>query len=249
MLSDRQKRILQAIVDDYVLTAEPIGSRTIARDHSLSLSSATIRNEMKDLEDLGYLEQPHTSAGRVPSDKGYRLYVDELMNPSDLPEYEIDSIEKMMEEKIVEMRQLLKRASLVLSRVTKYTSVAMDCTNTKEEPEVYLEGTANIFNHPEFCDVSRAREFLHVLDEKSLLYKILTSNIESSTINVQIGSENDIENIKTCSIVTATYEVGGILLGTVGVIGPTRMEYPRVISLMNHIKIKIKEMKRGDSTK
>ena len=121
-LDDRKMRILRAIIDDYINTAEPIGSRTIARKHELGLSSATIRNEMADLEEMGFLAQPHTSAGRIPSDKGYRLYVDQLMQVKDLTFTEIENIKKSMEIKINELSQLIRQASIAMSRITKYTS-------------------------------------------------------------------------------------------------------------------------------
>ena len=124
-MDERKKRILQAIIDDYIDTAEPIGSRTIARKHELGLSSATIRNEMADLEEMGYLAQPHTSAGRVPSDKGYRMYVDQLMQVYDLQQDEIEKIKSAMELRINELSQLIRQASAVLSRFTRYTSMVV----------------------------------------------------------------------------------------------------------------------------
>jgi heat-inducible transcriptional repressor len=124
IMDERKRKILQAIIDDYIDTAEPIGSRTIARKHELGLSSATIRNEMADLEEMGFLAQPHTSAGRIPSDKGYRMYVDQLMQVHDLNVDEIDKIRSAMEMRIHELSQLIRQASAVLSRFTRYTSVA-----------------------------------------------------------------------------------------------------------------------------
>lgn len=331
IMDERKKRILQAIIDDYIDTAEPIGSRTIARKYELGLSSATIRNEMADLEDMGYLAQPHTSAGRVPSDKGYRLYVDELMRVRDLQKEESERMRTEMETQINELNQLLKQASAVLSRYTRYTSMAVtpqlkastiksiqvvpietgkamvivvtnagiirntlvkiadiiqpdmlvvisnelndklagltveqvcsgktielenhtgmpldvlmpvingvaDCVAKIDSPEVYVEGTTNIFNYPEFRDVSKAREFMNVLDEKSSLFKIMTSRTEPGEITVRIGSENDMSVIKDCTLITANYNLPDNFKGSIGIIGPTRMEYPRVISLLKYVK-------------
>jgi heat-inducible transcriptional repressor len=277
-LNERKRQILQAIVIDYINTAEPVGSRTIAKKHELGLSSATIRNEMSDLEDMGYLEQPYTSAGRIPSDKGYRLYVDELMDLKGLTLEEIRDIRAAIEVKINELNQLLRQSAEVMSRLTKYTSMAMtphikksvlksinviligpgkalviivisagtvknsminipknitqnylikisnvlneklsgltigdinsallselensiieplgvlkhvivgiiDCISCIDNTEVYLEGTANIFNFPEFRDLAKAREFLNVLDEISLLRKLLNNQNQTETIN------------------------------------------------------------------
>jgi heat-inducible transcriptional repressor len=330
-LDDRKMRILRAIIDDYINTAEPIGSRTIARKHELGLSSATIRNEMADLEEMGFLAQPHTSAGRIPSDKGYRLYVDQLMKVKDLTFIEIENINKSMEIKINELSQLIKQASIAMSKITKYTSMAItppmkksilkavqvvpiepgkaliivvtsagvvrnemikisdsispdflikvsnifneklsnltieqinlplirememeigatkeillpilngvaDCINKIDDSEVYLDGTTNIFNYPEFRDIAKAQEFLHVLDEKDILQKLLTVCGDSKSINIQIGAENDMIEIRDCSLVTTSYSLGNLIIGTIGIIGPTRMEYPRVISSMNYIR-------------
>ena len=330
-LDERKRKILQAIIDDYIDTAEPIGSRTIARKHELGLSSATIRNEMADLEEMGYLAQPHTSSGRVPSDKGYRLYVDQLMQVHDLNTDEIEKIKSAMEMHINELSQLIRQASAVLSRVTKYTSMAMtpqmktstikaiqvvpievgkamvivvtnagivrnslvkisesvqpdmlimmsnvlnnkltgltieqvnvrvikelerevgisgeillpilecaaDCINHIDNPEVYIEGTTNIFNHPEFRDMVKARDFMNMLDEKASLCKMLFDSFESGGITVRIGSENDMSGIRECSLITANYNIADTFIGTIGIIGPTRMEYPRVISSMKFVR-------------
>jgi heat shock gene repressor HrcA len=330
-LDDRKRRILQAIIDDYIDTAEPIGSRTIARKHELGLSSATIRNEMSDLEEMGYLEQPHTSSGRVPSDKGYRLYVDQLITIKELSKEDVETIRLAMETRINELSQLIRQASAVMSRFTRYTSMAItpqmktsilkalqvvplesgkalvvvvtnagvvrnqlvklaidvkpdvlirisnmlneklsgltleqissrviseieeetgvpreillpvlegaaECINLIDNPEVYLEGTTNIFNYPEFRDVIKAKEFMSIMDEKANLCRLLAESLDKGGITIRIGSENDISGIQDCSLVTAKYRVGDTLIGSIGIIGPTRMEYPRVISSMNHIR-------------
>ncbi|NLD49348.1 MAG: heat-inducible transcription repressor HrcA [Clostridiaceae bacterium] len=336
-LDDRKKMILQAIINDYISTAEPIGSRTIARKHELGLSSATIRNEMSDLEEMGYLTQPHTSAGRIPSDKGYRFYVDQLMNTAQLTVDEINSIRIALETRINELSQLLKLASLVMSKITRYTSVAVapekktsvlkavqvvpvergkalvlvitnagiiknsivkipdsvspefligvsnvfnqklndltleqinmplireieimvgssheillpilngitDCINQIDCPEVYLDGMTNILNYPEFSDVVKARDFLNLMDARDVFTKVLR-NIDktSDTINIQIGKENKIEEMKDCSLVTTTYNLGNVVIGTIGIIGPTRMEYSKVLAAMGYIRNKINE--------
>lgn len=335
-LDDRKKRILQAVIQDYIETAEPVGSRTIARKHQLGLSSATIRNEMADLEEMGYLSQPHTSAGRVPSDKGYRFYVDQLMEVRQLTEEEIQNIRRAMEERISELSQLVKLASNVMSRFTRYTSIALtpqmkkstvkavqvvpidpgkalvvvvtnagvvknslvkivntispdslirisnflneklsgltieeinnlitkeveseigigknviepildgvaNCIHQVDSSEVYLEGTTNIFNFPEFSDVNRAKEFLDILDKKDILLKLLNCTNNSNSINIQIGAENQVDKIRDCSLITATYSMGNVVIGSIGIIGPTRMEYERVISSMNFIRKNINQ--------
>ncbi len=336
LLDDRKIKILRAIIDDYITTAEPIGSRTIAKKYELGLSSATIRNEMADLEDMGFLAQPHTSSGRIPSDKGYRIYVDQLMKTKDLTMEEMENIGKSLEAKINELSQLIRQASAVLSKITNYTSVAVtpqlkknilkaiqvvpiepgkalvivvthaglvknsivkisesvlpdflirvsnifneklsglsieqinlplimeieseiglskellmpilnsvaDCINQGENSEVYLDGATNIFNYPEFRDIAKAREFLHVLDEKSLICKLLNTCSNSKDINVSIGAENELLEIRDCSLVTAAYSIGDVTIASIGIIGPTRMEYPRVVTSMKFIREKINE--------
>ncbi|MCX7842681.1 MAG: heat-inducible transcriptional repressor HrcA [Clostridia bacterium] len=336
MLDERKKRILRAIIDDYIGTAEPVGSRTIARKHELGLSSATIRNEMADLEEMGFLAQPHSSAGRVPSDKGYRLYVDHLMELNELPVEDIEGIKSAMEVKINELSQLIRQASMVMSRITRYTSLATtpqlkkstfkavqvvpietgkalvivvtdagvvrncliripdailpdflikvsnllneklvgltlgqvdrkvvgeiqdeiiitkellmpilkgiaECISQIDSHEVFLDGTTNIFNYPEFRDIIKAKEFLSFLDQKEILCGLLESNLPNDSVVVKIGAENCVDGIKECSLVKATYSLGDVVIGSIGVIGPTRMEYPRVISSMNYIKKKINQ--------
>ncbi len=341
LLDDRKRRILRAIIDDYIDTAEPIGSRTIARKHELGLSSATIRNEMADLEEMGYLEQPHTSAGRIPSDKGYRLYVDRLLEVGQLNLEDIEVIRRALDVKINELSQLIRQASIIMSRITKYTSMAItpqmnnstlkavqvvpiesgkalvvvvtnagvakntlikipdqvapdfiiklsnivnekltgltieqinlpvirdieneiglskevvlpilngiaDCIDQIDNAEVYLDGTTNIFNYPEFRDIMKAKDFLDILDEKENVSRLLKGSAKQgensgSGVNIQIGSENLLREIQDCTLITTTYSVGNVVIGSIGVIGPTRMEYGRVISSMNYIKQKMGE--------
>jgi len=339
LLDNRKLRILQAIIDDYIHTAEPVGSRTIAKKHELGLSSATIRNEMADLEEMGFLEQPYTSAGRVPSDKGYRLYVDQLMQIAVLSEIDIEKIRNAMDIRINELSQIIRNASVVMSKFTNYTSMAVtphtkksvlkavqvvpiekgkalviivtdsnvvrnslvriaekitpdyviqvsnllndklkgftldmlksnvilndeieqltslpyglikpildgieDLIKAIDQPEIYLEGITNILNFPEFKEVQKAKDFLNILDEKNLVSDLLISNLYSNNdIVIQIGSENVIKGIKECSLVTASYSIGDHVIGTIGIIGPTRMEYSKVVSSMNHIRNKINQ--------
>lgn len=334
-MDDRKKMILRAIIDDYIDTAEPIGSRTIARKHELGLSSATIRNEMADLEELGFLEQPHTSAGRIPSHKGYRFYVDSLMEQKTLSTDDINSIKGVLEVRINEMSQLIRHAALIISRITRYTSIAVTpdlnkvtvkavqvvpiepgralvivvlnggiirncmveipgnyspdqlinisnrinekiagkasceikklqsilsksfegvgsdilkpviegiiaCTEHVSN-EVYLEGTSNIFNYPEFRDFSKAREFITLLDAKELVGRLLKSCTDSEELSIHIGSENEMIEIKDMSLITTNYNMSNSVLGTIGIIGPTRMEYSRVISAMRYVRIIIND--------
>lgn len=336
MIDERKKIILKAIIDDYISSAEPVGSRTVARKHELGLSSATIRNEMSDLEELGYLSQPHTSSGRIPSDKGYRFYVNELMNISKLTLDDIQSVKSALEVSINELNDLIKQASAVMSKITNYTSMVStpemkqnivkavqvvpiemgralvvvvvnggivrntivkipedilpdylikisnllnsqlcglpvskiktllmvefkdifnipenllmtvlkgveDCVGQMDISEVYMDGITNIFNFPEFKDIHKAKEFLNILDTKELIFKLLDKVNDKREISVCIGQENIFEEIKEYSLITTTYSLNDIVIGSIGVIGPTRMNYSRVITSMNYVRKKINE--------
>lgn len=335
-LDDRKKKILRAIIDDYINTAEPIGSRTIARKHELGLSSATIRNEMADLEELGFLAQPHTSSGRVPSDKGYRFYVDQLIDVDKIALKELESIKHELEVKITEVELLVKAAASILSRATKYTTMAtaphistvtikavqlvwveegkilvvlvingnivknvlvklsrgfskdktvmlsnllndklrnisiykvavilaaqvteefgfeaevyneiciaiIDCINQVDSVDYFLEGTKNILNFPEFKNVERAKDFLDMLDQKDLICKLLGSYGNDCDLNVQIGGENEIIEVKDCSLIITNYSVGESVVGSIGIIGPTRMDYGQVIGYMSYLRKHLNE--------
>ncbi|WP_028561682.1 heat-inducible transcriptional repressor HrcA [Paenibacillus pinihumi] len=325
MLTERQRMILNAIVDDYIRSAEPVGSRSISKRGGVGFSPATIRNEMADLEDLGFLEQPHTSAGRVPSTKGYRYYVDHLVKLGEVSEQELERIRHFMADKMNQMEQVIQHAATILSNLTNYTSivlgpetfnnslkhfqlvplnestaVAIIVTNTghvenrtvsipggvdmseiekvtrilneklvgvpfsrlrsrlytevgqelgryvshyeefldvlgnvlagEQDHRVFVSGTSNMLIQPEFKDVEKVKTLLDLFDEQPALIKLVSAN---PGIQVKIGSENDHEAINNCSLITATYSIAGQSLGTIGILGPTRMEYGKVISLLD----------------
>lgn len=328
-MDDRKLKILQAVIADYITTAQPIGSRTIAKKYKLGISSATIRNEMSDLEEMGFLEQPHTSAGRIPSERGYRLYVDRLMRIKRLSIDEQRSIIRELGDREDEIENIVRKTARILSQLTKYTSLVMnsqlnDCrlrhihfvpidsnslvavivTDTgivkntiiktvdtvtpdylenltrvvndifqgvtieelnrsvasedyrkqvyrykildtlipllvesleeKKCEEVYADGMCNIFNFPEYSDITKARNILALIEEKEQLASII-DRVGGRGVKVTIGSELDNENIKDCSLVTATYRIGDKEIGKVGIIGPTRMEYERVVAVLEFI--------------
>lgn len=330
MLDERKKRILQAIIDDYVSTAEPIGSRTIAKKYEMGLSPATIRNEMSDLEDMGYLQQPHTSAGRIPSDKGYRLYVDELMNQKELTEEELDAIRTVLIDKITAIEQIMKQTSALLSSITHYTSIVLlqsikkntirhiqllpiDQTNAVivivtesgviknniiklpetldkesivklsnllneklhgltiesitlpviqdiqkqmgknkgllmpildiitcsiesiEDCDIYLDGISNILDYPEYNNIEKARSFMSAIKQKDTIFKLLNES-NNEGINISIGIENYIQEMDDCSLVSTSYDIGGKTIGKIGIIGPKRMDYSKVVTTMNNVR-------------
>ncbi|MFO8191497.1 MAG: heat-inducible transcriptional repressor HrcA [Bacillota bacterium] len=330
-LSERKKQILRTVVVSYIKTAEPVGSRTVVRSQRMGLSSATIRNEMADLEDMGYLVQPHTSAGRIPSQLGYRYYVDNLMALDDMSgDIEREISITMSREKMREIEQIIVHSARVLSSATNQTSLIMGpqfkksafrqmrilpleekrslvvlITDTgfiknkvidlqqqlspselqqvvsylnqklygltidqvttslinelkrdlfrrleileqafilleeslKEEKQirVFLGGTTNILNQPEFKDVDKIRRMLNLFEQEPLLFKILEDSSSEDNIVVRIGTENECEDIRECTLVTGTYKIHDKTIGTVGVLGPTRMDYGRVINVMRRL--------------
>lgn len=333
VLDDRKKRILQAIVDEYIATAEPVSSGAITQNYDLDFSSATIRNEMAELEKRGYLDKPHTSSGRVPSAKGYRFYVDELLKDDNISVEEIKYIQSKLSQKVNEIEELTKVATTTLSEITHYTSVAVgpktklqlieeikfvllgsrmlmavivtdrglvketiikfekDITESQvetinnlfrnkltgkpldridkpmeeylmaelnysidvikpiieqinkiveEEEQIYLEGTNKAFELPEFKSLNVAKNFINLLDTKEVMVDILNSGF-AKDINVYIGDETDNEELKDFSIVTFKHKVGGKDLGTIGIIGPKRMDYSKVISVMKYLSKKLKD--------
>ena len=333
-LDDRKLKILQTIIKTYLETGEPVGSRTISKYTDLNLSSATIRNEMADLEDLGYIIQPHTSAGRIPSDKGYRLYVDMLMEDK---EHEITEMQEKMLQKADKMEQLLQQAARVLANSTNYATMVSAPTYNRNklkfiqlsqvdanqiiavivmegniiknkivavaEPldnetmlklnmllntnlngiavedinlgmiarlkeqagihsgvisdvldavantiqldndlDIYTSGATNIFKYPELSDKQSAQEIISAFEEKQQLAELVTQTLasdENKGIQVYIGSETPVQTMKDCSVVTATYELGQGMQGTVGIIGPKRMDYENVMKTLKTLMVEL----------
>lgn len=334
-LDDRKKKVLQAIVEEYINTAEPVSSGTISKGHGLDYSSATIRNDMAQLESIGFLDKPHTSSGRVPSAKGYRYYVNELLKEDNLSLEEIKYIQKKLKVKVNEIEDLTKAATTTLSEITHYTTVAVgpkadkqiieeikfvslgkrmlmvvivtdsglvketiikfdeDITDSQvdtlnslfnarlkgkplskidkpmaeyifsevhysvgimkaiieqinkivdeEDSSIILEGAKNSFDLPEFKSMKVAKNFVNLLDTKEEMLDIFNSG-DAEDINVFIGDENDENsNLKDFSIITFKHTMGDKDLGTIGIIGPKRMDYAKVIAVMKYISKKINE--------
>lgn len=336
-LSERKIKIMQAIIRNYLETGEPVGSRTISKYTDLNLSSATIRNEMSDLEEMGYILQPHTSAGRIPSDKGYRLYVDTMMQEKDK---ELEELKEMMLEKEGKMDHLLKQVAKLLAVNTNYASmisvpavhqnklkfiqlsrvdinqllavIVMEgnviknnilpvdeelndetilklnillntnlgglavedinlatITRMKQQAgihseivsdvidaiaegikqeadlEIYTSGANNIFKYPELADQQKASELINTFEEKEKLSELVQESLsdENNTgIQVYIGNENQIQSMQDCSVVTTTYELGEGMRGTIGIIGPKRMDYDKVVGTLKTITHQLDEL-------
>ena len=328
-LTERKLKILQAIISDYVRSAEPVGSRTLSKRFDLGISPATIRNEMSDLEEMGYLTHPHTSAGRVPSDKAYRLYVNDLMQKHELSVAEKNLIAERLRGHVDEFEDTIKHAAKLLSEITNLTSFAMTPTKNEEtlrfinllpvdertvvlmivsesgkisntalklrvpyteeglqllaknmtykfngkrmtdvlkeniishvesdiaamsmleenimpsfmktledmlHVNLYMDGLTNIFDIPEYNDLTKAKNFLSLLDKKEDFTKKLLEREDG--IIVTIGDENADDMMHDCSMITATYHVDGKMVGKIGVIGPTRMKYDEITSIIEYL--------------
>ena len=336
-LSERKLKILHAVIQNYLETGEPVGSRTISKYTDLNLSSATIRNEMADLEEMGYIIQPHTSAGRIPSDKGYRLYVDMLMEEK---EQELNEMQEQMLDKADKMDQLLKQAARVLATNTNYATMVStpmnnsnkikfiqlsmvdeeqviavivlggnviknkiinidepisnenllklnmllnttlngmaieeinlgliarlkeqagihsqvvgyvldavaDAIHLDDDMQIYTRGATNIFQSPELSDNQSAQEIISAFEEKQQLSELVTQTLakeDNTGIQVYIGDETPVQTMRDCSVVTATYELGDGMKGTIGIIGPKRMDYAHVLKSMKRLQTELDEM-------
>ena len=230
-LTERKLKILQAIITDFIRNAEPVGSRTLSRILDIEVSPATIRNEMADLEEMGYLYHTHTSAGRVPSDKAYRLYVNNLMDKYELETAEKDRIRRELSANMLEMERTVQRASELLSELTNLMSFAT--FEDMQDIRLFLQGMTRIFAHPEYNTIEHARSFLEMVDNRDRFVDEVKSRQEG--LHVTIGGENSDRIAPGSSIITATYHVDGRFVGRLGVVGPTRMRYSEITSVIEYI--------------
>ena len=327
-LSDRKRKILQLVVDDYITTAQPVSSKSITEKYMQDVSSATVRSELAQLEELGYLSQLHTSSGRVPSIEAYKLYVGELMDKGKLTQKEVGVIKQAFKGHADNLESVVQNAVKVISDLTDYTSVAYTSLSDKERivkidifrykpkqalllivtentlirdkfieipedmsdnqlaeasrmisklfigkefseivkladvvkeefagyreifdsvmnaieeyviknvGEVHLEGESKILNHPEYTDSEKVKNFLSVVTSKDKIANLLATDTDNIEINIKIGGEEEKDMPSDCSLVTATYSASGVKIGTYGVIGPLRMDYQKVVSVLEGV--------------
>ena len=261
-LNFRRDKIFDTIVRSYIETAEPVGSRTIAKHSHLGLSPASIRNVMSDLEEQGFLKQPHTSAGRVPTDKGYRYWVDRLMEREELSEEEKDGIRAELG-KVKTISGLADKVSKLISdltdnaailyiknfkRVSFLTHLLEDLVESQklsdfleEEPELFIEGASRIFEQPEFQDLASMRLLLQTFDSKLSFFQIFVKDLEEEGVHIHIGSENALGNLGNVSLVVKDCYLGKIAFGGVAVVGPTRMEYSKAVSVIDFVADSVSE--------
>ena len=227
-MQERQLEILRAIVDEYVATQEPVGSKLIAERHPMGVSPATIRNDMAILEDAGLITQPHTSAGRIPTNTGYRLFVDKLAQIKPLSSAERRAIETFLSHSF-DRDDLFIRTAKILAQLTKLVAVIQ----YPDENKVVLAGTANLARTGAQESAASIFPILEALEEQVILLRLLADS--STNIQVRIGDEQREKNLQTTSVVTVGYEVDGHSTGALGVIGPTRMDYAQTIATVNTV--------------
>jgi len=224
----RKNRVLESIIRTHTGSALPVGSKYIAR--KLGLSSATIRNVMFELEREGYIKQPHTSAGRVPTDLGYRKYVDNMASSKkSRPQGFFAQLKRrIIGKKFYE--EIIEELSSTISRVTRYTGIALSPGH-----KLYFDGTYHMLEHPEFAHTALARDFLRILEEKDGFLRVLTEDLDGAGTKIRIGRENTFEELKECSMVTSTYTFRRRISGNIGIIGPMRMKYDEIVPVVEEL--------------
>lgn len=230
-LTDRESELLKAIIEEYISTAEAVGSEKIEKKYpKLGVSPATIRNEMAKLTHLGYLKQPHTSAGRVPTPQAMKFYIDQLMKEKQLSTAEEVAVKDQIWDSRNQMDRLLREATHTLAEKTKTMAVA-----TTDQGDVYFSGPAYILDMPEFFDIEATRAVLSLVDQASRLQEILLRKDGEDEVQVIFGEDLGIENLSSCGFVSARFETGTQRKGALGIVGPTRLNYPYVIPVVRYV--------------
>ncbi len=235
-LAPRKQEILKTVIQAYIHTAEPVGSESVAQHLRLGVSPATVRNEMAALEELGYLSHPHTSAGRVPTDRGYRSYVDTMLPEIDLTPRERGRIHRQFKAVVKQTAPAPEGIARALAILTEYASVAAEPhPRTHVFAHIhFIALTSNILRQPEFQDARAAQPVLSALERADVVRDLLRGALERP-VWITIGSEHRHEDLRGCSVIAAAYRIGGSAVGTFGIVGPTRMNYARVISLVRYL--------------
>lgn len=228
-LSDRQNKILQSLIEEYIETAAAVGSEVLEKKYNLGVSPATIRNEMAELTRLGYFKQPHTSAGRVPTPMALKYYVRNLMKPKDLSVSEEVAVKEKLWNYRTEFNKTLSEATRELARRTKSLAVAMD-----NQDNVYYAGTANILDMPEFYDIDLTKTVLSLLDRIDYINKLFARGVGDEDIHILMGDELGIDYLQPCGLVYARFGEGKKFNGAIGVIGPYRFNYPVLIPTIRY---------------
>ena len=230
-LGEREAAVLRLVVSDHIRTGEPVGSAAVARRHRLSVSAATIRNDMAALEEAGYLNHPHTSAGRIPTDLGYRYYVDTIPRWPRLADTKRRAIATFFGEPATDPDEVVRGTALLLSRLTHYGAVAQP----PGSPHVILGGAANIAGEEAFEHRETVRRLLELLEQEEMMLRMLDALADEGEVVVRIGRENPFAAMREASVVVAPYRRGPDRVGAIAVIGPTRMEYPGAMSAVREV--------------
>ena len=235
---ERKDRILGIVVEEYIRTVSTVSSNFIVQEYHLELSPATIRNILAELEETGYLTHPHTSAGRMPTELGYRYYVDHLMNEIQLLEEEKTRIQVQYTEGVAELEALLERTSEVISDMTHYTSIiSLDNVRNK----FYCRGTSFIVDYSDEYDVEQLANILKALEEKRKILEIINCDLQRK-VEILIGQEIACSDINHCSLVISSFKKGSGPSGRIAILGPTRMNYEKVVSTLDYISEVIKNL-------
>jgi transcriptional regulator of heat shock response len=232
----RKDRILAITIDQYIQTVSPVSSQLIAQRYPSELSSASIRNILAELEEEGYLTHPHTSAGRIPTQKGYRYYVDHFMDEIQLLQDEKQRIKAEYTRQFLELDRLFEQTSESLSQTTHYTSII------SVENKVFCRGTSFVVEYPDFQDLSKIKNILWALDEKERILEIINRQIFVRKIEILIGRELECADIDSCSLVISPFKTRGGPAGRLAILGPTRMNYKRVVSALDYFSELIEEI-------
>lgn len=229
-IQQRKDRILAIVVGQYIKTITPVGSHFLTEEYKLDVSPATVRNILAELEEQGYLTHPHTSAGRIPTQRGYRYYVDHLMNEIQLMEDEKKRIQLEHKQYVNQLEALMDKTSSTISELTHYTTiVSLDGWGSK----IILKGTSHVVGYPEQTDVLKIQAILRILEEKERLLALINRDLEHK-IDIYIGHEMALKEIESCSLAVSSFEKNGIS-GRIAVLGPTRMNYDRVVSALDYV--------------
>jgi len=234
----RQDNVLEHIVTSYIELGMPVGSVALCGRANLDCSPATVRNIMAELEDIGLIAQPHTSAGRIPTDKGYRYYIDRLMEPGIITKEEEEKICFVFNSYSDEFEAMLESVSKLLSQISNEASLVLFPKikkDTSKETRLFSFGWHHLFGQPEFKDVSKSSRLLKVFEEKEEFLDFVEDNISCKEVKVFVGSENRYSQIQDCSVILSGYGAHDDVMGAIGVIGPTRMPYKRVVPVIDYI--------------
>ena len=230
-IQERKDRILAIVIGRYIKTVSPVGSQYITEEHNLDVSPATVRNILADLEEEGYLTHPHTSAGRMPTQQGYRYYVDHLMNEIQLLEVEKKRISQEYKHHARQLEDLVEKTSQVISDLTHYTSIVS--IDDGEGTRVICKGTSYVVGYPDSTDIVKIQAILKILEEKERIMELINRSLEKK-IKIYIGHEMALKDMESCSLAISHFEKDGVK-GRIAVLGPTRMQYDRVVSTLDYI--------------